>query len=87
MTWLEKGALAYLMILILLILLALMSGCATTKDERGFWDQSVITSAWGFTMVTPYGPFNFGYLSWQRNPKVIQEQAKPEVSKLPFAIP
>ena len=58
-------------------LAAMLTGCALKDGERGFWDQQVITTAWGFTMVTPYGPFNFGYLSWQRNPKVILEAVNP----------
>src|SRR5678809_55876 len=32
-----------------------------------FWTQKVLITGWGFTMATPYGPFNIGYLQWQRN--------------------
>jgi hypothetical protein len=58
-------------------LLAMGSGCATKKEENGFWNQRVHADAWGFTMVTPYGPFNLGYMKWQRNVNDEQEPAKP----------
>jgi hypothetical protein len=38
-----------------------------SRDQIGFWDQQVAFTGWGFTMATPYGPFNLGYLQWQRN--------------------
>jgi hypothetical protein len=56
------------------------SGCARLHYDRsqiGFWDQKVTFGGWGFSMITPYGPFNIGYLSWQRNVDQPQEPAKP----------
>jgi hypothetical protein len=42
-----------------------------------FWTQKVLITGWGFTMATPYGPFNIGYLQWQRNIDQPKEPAKP----------
>jgi hypothetical protein len=54
-------------------------GCAShySRDQIGFWDQEVTFTGWGFTMATPYGPFNFGYLQWQRNIEKNLTPAKP----------
>ena len=58
-----------------LALLLSASGCMSyPRGEIGFWDQQVGVTAWGFTMATPYGPFNIGYLQWQRN---LEENLKP----------
>ena len=53
----------------LAFLLSLEWGCAglTPGEYQDFWDQRVAITAWGFTMATMYGPFNIGYLNWQRN--------------------
>jgi hypothetical protein len=46
-------------------------------ENIGFWDQKVIVTAWGFTMITAYGPFNIGYLQWQRNIEQPKDPAEP----------
>lgn len=57
------------------------------RDQIGFWDQSVTFTGWGFTMATAYGPFNIGYLSWQRNVEKPQAPANPGdvITILPFS--
>lgn len=42
-----------------------------------FWTQKVLITGWGFTMATPYGPFNIGYLQWQRNIDPPKTPAEP----------
>lgn len=45
-----------------------ITGCnAYDRTKVGFWDQRVAFTAWGFTMATEFGPFNIGYLQWNRN--------------------
>ena len=69
------------MLLTGLVLLCLFFtvGCTTElhypRSQIGFWDQRVTFTGWGFTMATPYGPFNIGYLSWSRN---IEKPLKPD---------
>ena len=75
---------------ICMLMLILFSGCAgftPSADEATFWTQKVTVSAWGFSMVTPYGPFNLGYLSWQRNVDNPQNLNGPDASKLPIPLP
>ena len=71
--WIEN-----LIIAACLLLFLSLNGCISyPRSEIGFWQQHVEATAWGFTMVTPYGPFNFGYLSWNRNVKDAADPAKP----------
>lgn len=62
------------------------AGMTPDKDAKTFWNQKVTVEAYGFSMVTPYGPFNLGYMSWQRN---VDEPQKPSgkvtVPAIPFA--
>jgi hypothetical protein len=57
------------MLLTGLVLLVLCStfGCSYPRSEIGFWDQEVTFTAYGITWATAYGPFNLGYIQWQRN--------------------
>ena len=54
---------------VLLLLLAVESGCTLhyTRDNVGFWDQQVSATAWGIYYFSPYGPVGIGYLEWARN--------------------
>lgn len=47
---------------LLLVSLAL-AGCATSP----FWQQCIKANAYGFSMFTAYGPFNLGYVFYERN--------------------
>jgi hypothetical protein len=90
-----KIAVYLFLIFMMVASLLIMGGCAgftPTKDTKTFWDQQVATTAWGFTMMTPYGPFNLGYLSWQRNiekpqpleaPGSVLERLKPDQATKP----
>ncbi len=51
----------------LVLLAGLIAGCATAPGYASFWNECVKANAWGFTMGTPYGPINVGYLTWERN--------------------
>jgi len=66
---------------LVLLMLYFTVGCSTElhypRSQIGFWDQRVTFTGWGFTMATPYGPFNLGYLSWSRNVDNPPEPANP----------
>jgi hypothetical protein len=62
-----------------LVFAMLLSGCSLnySRDQIGFWDQCIKANGYGFTMATAYGPFNLGYLTYERNvncEKDIQQQ-------------
>jgi len=44
-------------------------GCGgmTPGPNQDFWDQCVKAEAYGLTMLTQYGPINFGKVTWERN--------------------
>ena len=50
----------------LAVILAL-SGCSTPAGQASFWTECVRANGYGLSMFTPYGPVNFGYLTWERN--------------------
>jgi hypothetical protein len=61
-----KLAIAIAAMMVMLVL----AGCGAGAEPSPYpsiWTQKVALSGWGFTMATAYGPFNLGYLSWQRN--------------------
>jgi len=61
----------------IVMILGLM-GCGSEPGPYpNLWTQKVAVSGWGFTMATAYGPFNIGYLSWQRNLDQPMAPAKP----------
>lgn len=78
MTWFEKGAAAYFMILIGLIVFALMfGGCSTLREG----ENRKIT-AWGLWAVVMGAPVGVGYWHSERGPDVESEQsAKPGLPK------
>ena len=41
----------------------LLAGCS----ESPFWHQCIKANAYGFSMFTAYGPFNLGYVYYERN--------------------
>ena len=61
------------------VLLLSLDGCATPKDQASFWTECVKANGYGFSMVTPYGPFNLGYITWERNVSCARDikQANP----------
>jgi hypothetical protein len=48
-------------------LVFVISSCATPAGQSSLWTECVKANGYGFSMVTPYGPFNLGYLTWERN--------------------
>jgi len=71
-----------LLYLVGLIVLLTLGGCIHyPRTEIGFWDQHVLTTIWGFGWVTPYGPINIGYMTWERN---IENPIPPVPPSLPI---
>lgn len=64
----EQMKLTVYIVAIILAIALMAPGCMSyPRSDIGFWDQHVLVTGWGFTMATPYGPFNIGYLQWERN--------------------
>lgn len=57
-----------IMLAALLAVLAMM-GCGgmTPGPDKDFWDQCIKFDGYGFSMLTQYGPFNLGKVTWERN--------------------
>ena len=56
-----------LIVAVLIALLLSLSGCSSPAGQPSFWTQCVKANGYGFTMATEFGPFNLGYLAWERN--------------------
>ena len=76
-------------IIMLAALLAVLAcvGCGgmTPGKDKDFWDQCIKAEAYGFTMLTQYGPFNFGKIVWQRN-VACEKDLKTDPVPLPGAL-
>ena len=46
-----------------------MTGCAgfTPGPYPNFWSECVKLNGWGVSWISPYGPLNVGYVTWERN--------------------
>jgi hypothetical protein len=67
----------------LLFALPWVNGCATKSDENSFWSQCIKANGYGLSMFSPYGPFNFGYLTYERNANCTKDIKQ----QTPIAIP
>jgi hypothetical protein len=57
-------------VLVALLAMTVFSGCSLHYDKEkniGFWQQCIKVNSYGLTMATAYGPFNLGYLTYERN--------------------
>lgn len=75
-----KQALTAMAIALRLAFWMSLSGCnAYDRTQIGFWDQRVAFTGWGFTMATEFGPFNIGYLQWNRNVEPLKPASPSDV--------
>jgi len=74
-------------VIMALLAMFVFGGCTLhyERDQIGFWDQCIKINGYGFTMATAYGPFNLGYLTYERNVNCDTDikQQRPFVPALP----